>query len=626
VSEILNGIHALSALNRWLRGLDLTELAEIVLAPDLARLAAICDRPDSVQAGLWVTSLGEQALSPLVTSQAVMALTSSVADATLARPRWSADGQWLAFTSHQGWPPGQEHRLWAVPMDAGASLRLLYKGRGNIAAHLWSPDGSCLAVADSGAGLVIAWLGGTSQVIDSEAMRYPLGENAMAWLDGGQRLLYMNLSPDQAGLWQLEWPAGQKRRVVSLPQDEIMIPVNVNEKDQMAWGALRGHTHERRRGAVLYFWTEADGQPKAIPLPNVEFDPGSSLLPNKDGSLWAFTVWRDGRRVSFVVDRPASQGRALTAQGDAIQMLGWSDNPRRLWILHPLLQLVGLDVDQANAHPPQEEVSFSVNLTSAELVYLLEILEAQSIVGLTNPLAKIPEDEASKLREATKTALISKGYVSVLSDGQLQIDLTIAALVQCCASPERTWTITFEKVGGKRDVRHVHLAQNLIVEDAIQASDTHQLTPLRDDTAALQRIEQQLGLNKQPAAPCQPFTLREEIFFRVREVAAALGEETASRYLTKAGVPEATAAVFAQTLTQPVSNSSVSCWPISGQKETTSTQEGLGVLEGPVGLWLLWPFVTDDTVWIKVSPGDATAARQQLATLFSHGVFDDAGN
>ncbi len=617
MSHRISNAARIAVLDRWLRSLDLAGCAEIAPSPALSQLAFVRDADVLAQAGLWVAPAEGQEPWPLVTSQAMIRLTGSVVGSIIARPRWSADGQWLAFNSYEGLPPGKEHTLWVVRAEAGSPPKLLYKGSGIIAAHLWSPDGSCLAVADSDAGLMIARLDGTSEAVDAEAMRYPLEENCMAWLDGGQRLLYMNLAPDKAGLWRLEMPTRQKQQVVALSQDEIMIPTSVNAKGQVAWGALRGNMRQRKRGAALYFWPADGGELKAIPLPNVEFDPASSLLPNDDGSLWAFTVWREGQRVPFVVDRPGRRGHALAVPGVVTQMIGWSDMSRRLWVLLHPPRLAGLDVDPPAGFSVSTDESFSLHLTPAELVYLLEALGNHSMIGLATPFAEMAEDEARRLKEEAKTSLISQDYVAVLPGGQIQIDLTVAALVQCCASPQQTWTTTSETAAGERDVRHIHRAQGLIVEDAILASGLHRLTPLRDNAAVLQRIEQQMHLKRQSAAPGQTFVLPEELLFRTREIAAAVGEETAARYLVSAGVAKATAAQFAQALAQPISNSSVSRWSVAGEEVAASIEEGIGILEGRSGLWLLQPSVVEDIVRIEVSPADAKMALQKIASLFT---------
>jgi len=613
---ISDGINTM-ALDRQLRSLDPGECVEIAASPTLSQLAVVRDLADPLQAGLWATPEAGQEPFPLATSQALARLIGSPVEAIITRPRWSTDGQWLAFASYEGLPPGQAHTLWIVEAQAGSSPKPLYQGAGLIAGHLWSPAGDCLAVADSDAGLVIVHLNGTSQVADADGMQYPLGENAMAWLEDGRRLLYMNLATGKTGLWRLEMPDAQKQQVVALSPDEIMIPATVSAGPQVAWGALRGNMLHPGQGVMLHLWPDDESEPETIPWPGVEFDPASSLLPNDDGSLWACIVWVKGQRAPLVMDPLAHRGRVLAVPGDVIQLLGWSTSPPRLWVLLHPIQLAGLGLDGPSEPASASDGVFSLDLTPDELVCLLEALGATRMVGLTSLFADVPPGEAAKRKTAAKAAMASKGYLTVSLEGRVQLDLTIAALVQCCATPQQTWTMTFQDTTGARDVRHIHRVQDLIVEDAILASGTHRLTSLRDEAAVFLRIQQQLRLNVQPAAAGQSFVLPEEILFRIKEIAAAGGEEAAARYLAAMGVTEATAACFVQALVRPVSNSSISRWAAAGEEAAASTEEGLGVLEGASGLWLLQPLLADGTAWVRVSPADATTAMRQIEGLFA---------
>ncbi len=603
----------IAALARWLRCLDPLAWTEIVPSPDFARLAVICDQDDPAQAGLYVGTVEDEALWLLVTFQDMGRLTQSVAGTVITRPCWSADGKWLAFVTYEGLPPGKAYRLWVVQAQVGLQPTLLYKGAGVIAAHLWAPDDSCLAVADSDAGLVIVHSDGTVKVIDAQAMRYPLGQNAMTWLNGGRQVVYVNLAPDQAGLWIAQIPDGQKRQVIALKQDELVIPAGLPH--QPAWGALRGSMYYPESGVTLYFWPDGADEPETLLLSNLTFDPASYLLPNEDGSLWAFTVWEGGRRTPLVVDYTTRQWHALPLVGAVTRPIGWSDAPRTLWVLLHPPQLAGLNVDRIADPVLPVQDTLALELTSAELLYLLETMGAHRMFGLESSFLGMPKDESGRLREDAKRSLISKGYVAEVPGDRLRIDLTVATLVQCCVSPQQTWTVTFEGAAGESDVRHIHQVQTLIVEDAVLASGAHRLTPLRDHAAVLRRIEQQIRVGEQPAASGQPFVLREELLFRAREIVITLGGETAARYLIRMGVPEVTAVQFARALAHSVSNSSISRWNIG--ERTVVAEKGIGILEEVSGLWLLQPFVAEGLVWIRVSPANAATVREQIAALLA---------
>jgi Tol biopolymer transport system component len=62
-------------------------------------------------------------------------------------PRWSPDGQWIAFQSNRGGSYG----VWLVRPD-GRGLRALPHTVGDASRPVWSPDGEQLAVSDGAAG------------------------------------------------------------------------------------------------------------------------------------------------------------------------------------------------------------------------------------------------------------------------------------------------------------------------------------------------------------------------------------------------------------------------------------------------------------------------------------------
>jgi Tol biopolymer transport system component len=60
------------------------------------------------------------------------------------RPRWSPDGQWIAFQSNRG----GAYTVWLVKPD-GRGLRTLSRAAGDLTYPVWSPDGEQLAIWDT---------------------------------------------------------------------------------------------------------------------------------------------------------------------------------------------------------------------------------------------------------------------------------------------------------------------------------------------------------------------------------------------------------------------------------------------------------------------------------------------
>ena len=74
-----------------------------------------------------------------VPSAGGLATRLTVHDGFDGRPRWSPDGQWIAFVTNR---TGNQD-IFIIPSDGGSPRQVTYYGRGNIIAD-WSPDGQKL--------------------------------------------------------------------------------------------------------------------------------------------------------------------------------------------------------------------------------------------------------------------------------------------------------------------------------------------------------------------------------------------------------------------------------------------------------------------------------------------------
>lgn len=604
----------LLAVNDWLRHLDLANVNQVALSPDLARLVMIRDLPDKTQAGLWVASLHEPFPFLAASYTDVQRLGSTDAELIMVRPRWSADARWLAFTVYQGLPPGKDHQLWVVQPDSASSLRCLYTGKDVIAAHLWSPDGTVLAVADSGAGLVIASLDHPPQALDAEAMRYPLGENHMTWLKGEQKLLYLSVTSDRTELRLLSWPSCQRSSLVTCSPEEVIVPADVPNKTYMMCGALRGGIHQRTLQVTLYLWSNVHDEPRTLLLSDVLFDPVTPFVSNSDGSLWAFTLWAGGARILGVMDQTTGRVQCSPMPAKPRQILGWSATSERLWVLLQE-QVVALEPTRQNGVANSIDGFFVLELTTTELLYVLEVLGIQQMLGLPRAAAEMILNPTQ--REATQASLALHGYIVVQPKGEVYLDRIVAALVQCCATAQQTWISVVQDDGGPREVRYIHQFHDLIVEHALCEPDMHCFTPLRDVAAVQQRLFEQLHLSDQGAISGTSFVLPEEALLRLRDVATTGGQLPVVCYLTRSGVDETTAAAFAQVLTHPLFVGVLANWPSSVEEQKMLSEHGLTILEGPSGLWLLQPFLTEGAWKVSVSPATAVTIRQRISASLS---------
>ncbi|APX97800.1 S9 family peptidase [Natronorubrum daqingense] len=121
---------------RTIRAADYHELAHVAdpqLSPDDERVAFVrrtADDDESDAATIHVVPVGGDGHTQFTAS-----------DGVDSQPRWSPDGDWLAFASTRGETDRQQ--LWVVPTDGGEARRLT-SVVGGIADLEWSPDGSRL--------------------------------------------------------------------------------------------------------------------------------------------------------------------------------------------------------------------------------------------------------------------------------------------------------------------------------------------------------------------------------------------------------------------------------------------------------------------------------------------------
>jgi len=104
-------------------------VAEPRVSPDSSRVAFVTVKPDlesdSYRTGIWITDLDGK----------VLAVTQGLGDSS---PRWSPDGEWVAFTSRRTLKEGGEGaEIWVMKPAAGEP-RLVYRAKLGLASLTWS--------------------------------------------------------------------------------------------------------------------------------------------------------------------------------------------------------------------------------------------------------------------------------------------------------------------------------------------------------------------------------------------------------------------------------------------------------------------------------------------------------
>jgi dipeptidyl aminopeptidase/acylaminoacyl peptidase len=120
----------------------LTSVSEPRISPDGRRVAYVVNRIDreanAYRGAIWI--------APLDASEEPRQFTSG--ERRDGSPRWSPDGQWLAFVSNRdGEDEAKAHgELYVLPADGGEPRRLT-DGKEGVESIVWSPDSQRIALA-----------------------------------------------------------------------------------------------------------------------------------------------------------------------------------------------------------------------------------------------------------------------------------------------------------------------------------------------------------------------------------------------------------------------------------------------------------------------------------------------
>ena len=308
LSEDPTGIAALYRLS------DVSQPASLVASAPGA--ASITDYDLSISTQRMAYLAGDQLyVQRLDGSPPILILEGDAATATpaflerLAAPRWSPDGQVLAFAYHgiQLYRPATGELINILPDtstdDSSPHAQTLY------APVSWSPDGTRLLVSVSlsqGIGLGIL----TLTVSAFELLPPDTGCCQAAWTNDGQDILIANPYPSMGltGLWRYRLNGAELTPLITSPAEGASI-------------TLVGWPHQDASGIILAFYTHsvsADYEPLPVSLVSLSQDLPPQIIPLRAETfsphevLWA----SDGSLAAAVI--PAPGAAAWSASGTIV--------------------------------------------------------------------------------------------------------------------------------------------------------------------------------------------------------------------------------------------------------------------------------------------------------------------
>jgi len=255
----------------------------------------------------------------------------------------------------------------------------------------------------------------------------------------------------------------------------------------------------------------------------------------------------------------------------------------------------------------------AVSCTPTEAAFLAGLLGASTLVGMADPFAGWLAAEIETAWATAREELARRQFIEVQPDGAIVMDIGVAALMETWALADTSLLLAATESGGVKENSNFHLRGRLAVEQRISDDGSVWLIPLEDAAAVYRQVIQRLRLREQPAAPGLQATLSEAVFIQA-QTAAGQGVAAASGVLRQARVPAVTAAALAEALAAPVINGAVAAL---ARRTAGWEVAGMGVLEGPAGLWRLRAFTREGENWVEIVPCSGQDARQELRRVLN---------
>jgi hypothetical protein len=253
--------------------------------------------------------------------------------------------------------------------------------------------------------------------------------------------------------------------------------------------------------------------------------------------------------------------------------------------------------------------SSSLELSPSELFTLASLMGGEMLLGIPDPFPGWLTEEIMEAMEAARQKMAERGLLALLSDGRIMIDSIVAALIWPIVTPQVVLLLTREAPNQPSQQISFYYRSPLIVAVEVHG-ERWNVYPLPDRASLSEQIRKTWQLSEQQGADAEPFSLAEDALQAALQ--ALPSEEEACRLLEEAGVPPATARSAARTLITPRQNGALVV--IRRRAELWQT-EGIGILEGENGLWLLRSLTRRGHPWVEFAPCPASEVIDEIDAI-----------
>jgi len=251
-------------------------------------------------------------------------------------------------------------------------------------------------------------------------------------------------------------------------------------------------------------------------------------------------------------------------------------------------------------------ITYPITLTTAELAYLLGIVQAETLIG-GNDQALFPHDQAA--REAQwargRERLEADGWlVWDAAAGHHRLSEALMVIIAAIADPEVVLLSQWRSAGQQHHGVSHYLSLDLVVEMATQA-DVYEFFVLASMTTLLERLANAIEL---------PDTKDAGITFELSRGEVEQAKQTPTpEWLEAHGLSPQAARLFARTLRQPGRSGTITVLRTHLGKAVTMRLVGILASTDSLG-WLATPV---DDLRVRYMLADSSDLEAQLSTLIS---------
>lgn len=261
----------------------------------------------------------------------------------------------------------------------------------------------------------------------------------------------------------------------------------------------------------------------------------------------------------------------------------------------------------------------AVSCSTVELAFLASLLGADSLIGIPDPFDNWPPDIVEAAWNEARQALAGRRIIALGDDGAVHVDEAVAALVGTCGFAEASFLVTYTPVDGDTAYHHFHIIGSSAVEVTLAepAAPSCTLLEVEDAARVLNRVAALFRLGEQAGPVVPNGSLPGPALRRARTLIWEQGRPAAEAFLTQAGLHPETAAALALSLDRPKGNGALVAIPAD---RLAGEVDGLGLLEGENGLWLLRNVTRRGAQWVDVVPCSAEALRDFVRAIMSRAL------